>query len=659
MTPEQQRAVAVAQARAAADQAGAPATHDPLGDFMHLLGFPGGQGAAAAVRGAADTGLVGFGDEGAAALAIDPFQGDYGTQYEANLKRIRDEQAAAQRQYPAEYLGGQVAGGIASAAATPEIAPLRALGLGGRIVEGAATGAGYGAAYGAGSADGSLADRGAGAATGGAIGAGAGTLGTLAMEGLVGLARGVGQPIISTIRGAFNPEAEAARRVAIMQARDARVPQPTITPQDEATAAINQQPVMNIDRGGAATRALAQSAANTSPEARAVLDRAITDRYEAQGQRTADAVRQIVGGGTTADTRDQLVAQAAAANRPAYMRAFNDPGAQGMWDEGLQQLAGAPVVQDAIRQATITGRNEAALGGFPPIRNPFTTDPAMGRLTLAVDDQGNRILPNLQFWDQVKRNLDRVGTREAQQAARVLRDHLDQLVPAYGAARSGAAQAFGARDALEAGDAFVTSRMGNDEARRALAQMSAAERELFAEGFADSLVRRVQEVRDRQNVVTSIFGSQAARDRVRIALGSDRADQLEAFLRVEGLLDNARGAVRGYSTTLRQFTEAGLAGGLGFAVSGGNVTDPKFLMTAALVRGARAGGRAIDVGVAQRIAEMLTSQDPAVIQRGLQVVTRSNILFDALRRAGLPAGVVGTEAGVRQVGPRPQPATVQ
>lgn len=605
-----------------------------------------------ALAGGVDALTFGFADELSAGLKTGAgLWGNYDQTLQEERARLQSEQEAN----PAEYFGGQVAGAVGTAVALPGIGPLRTLGTLGRIGEGVATGAGYGALYGAGSANGSLADLGRGAVVGAGIGGASGGLGAGAVEGLTSLGRAVGSRAGATWRGVTNPDAEAARRVAVARAADDRTGQPRLNAQDEATAALNNQPVLNIDRGGETTRALGRSAANTSPEGRATLSTAVENRFETQGDRTVDTVRRIVGGNTTADSREALIQSARTANRPAYARAYAAPEAQAMWDQGLEQLASAPVVQDAIRQATVTGRNAGALNGFPPVRNPFTVDPTTGRLTLAADAQGNRVLPNLQFWDHVKRNLDKVGTGEAQQASRVLRDHLDQLVPAYNQARSGAARAFGAQDALEAGDQFVMSRMENNEARRALGQMSPAERQLFAEGFADSLVRKVQETGDRRNVVNAVFGSRASRERVRIALGPQRADELEAFLRVETLMDRARTAVTGNSTTARQLAELGLAGGAGLAMSGGNVFDPRFYLTAALVRGGRAGARAIDSRVAQRVATMLASPDPAIVRRGVQIVARSDQLFSALRRADVPAAVAGSQAGVSTFGAKRQP----
>lgn len=608
----------------------------------------------AAARGAVDAATFGFGDEAGAALDINPFAGDWGGQYASNLDRRRGALTAAQTSQPVATTLGELAGAVGTGFVAPEIAPLRALGVVGRVGEAATYGAAAGGLYGAGSADGSVADRARGAASGALFGGAAGGAGGVAVEGAAAAARKIGSSVGAAVRGIANPDAEAARRVAVAQQADNGINQPRLSPQDQAAAAARGQPVFNVDRGGEATSALARSAANTSPEARAALNNAIDPRFASQGDRTVDTVRQIVGNGTTLDAQNKLIADAATANRPAYAKAYADPNAQAVWDPSLEQLSTAPVVQDAIRQAAVTGRNQGALNGFAPIKNPFVVDKATGRLTLGTDAQGNPVTPTLQFWDHVKRNLDAVGTREATQASRVLRSHLDQLVPAYATARAGAAKFFGAGDALQAGDQFVSSRMANNEAAAALTKMSPAEKALFAEGFADALTRKVSEVSDRRNVIDSTFlRSKASQQRINLALGTQKAAELESFLRVEDLLDKARKAVQSNSTTARQLTELGLAGGIGAVVSGGNVFDPKFLLTTALVRGGRAAGRALDARVAQKVGEMLASTDPTIVKKGLQIVAKSTALTAALRSADIPVGVAASQQTVRATGSQP------
>jgi hypothetical protein len=261
--------------------------------------------------------------------------------------------------------------------------------------------------------------------------------------------------------------------------------------------------------------------------------------------------------------------------------------------------------------------------------------------------------PNLQFWDATKRERDaaaNVARRQgdtssvAGELARSLRDELDQHVPSYANARAGAAHFFGAQDALEAGQNFVTSKMANGDARQALARMSPTERQLFQDGFVSQFVHKINEIGDRRSILNQIGGSTAARERLNIALGPQRASELEATLRAEGIMDTARQAIQGNSTTARQLVELGLAGGAaGTGGVGAYNMDPK-QMTYAAIAGALIGGKHhIDTRLANRVAEMLTSQDPTVLLRGARVVARDNRLLEGLRSIDRRLSAVGGE----------------
>jgi hypothetical protein len=266
-----------------------------------------------------------------------------------------------------------------------------------------------------------------------------------------------------------------------------------------------------------------------------------------------------------------------------------------------------------------------------------------GRMELRTDANGTA-LPNLQFWDTVKKNLDKVGTRDAQDFSRVLRDHLDTQIPAYAEARAGAAHFFGASDALEAGQKFVTSKMDNAAARNALAKMSPTERKLFQDGFVSQYQAMLNEVGDRRNILNKIADSPAARERLEIAMGREKAAEFEALQRVEGIMDLARKAVTGNSTTARQLAELGLAGGAyGFSGGASNPLDPSAMFNAALVYGAARGRNKINEGLSRRVAEMLASNDPQVLLRGVKVITKSREMFNALRAADRGLARVGGE----------------
>lgn len=577
-----------------------------------------------------------FGDEIASGInaGIDYLTGQapegIGAAYDARLASARQQMAEAEKANPGTFLAGQVGGGIATIPFTPAKAG---------IAGGAATGALYGGLSGAGAGEGvgnRLIGAGVGAGVGGALGA-AVPAAIGGAQALYGKARDAVGAATGTVRGAVNADAEAARRVQAALTRDAAIGGGQLDDAALVAAQAAGQPIRVADMGGETTRALARSAANTSPEGRQALQAATGERFETQAPRAVEFVQRLVGTkGDAGATLEGLKAAARSANRSAYGRAYAQ-GAANVWDDTLANIAQAPAVQAEIKDATRRSANKAAAQGFRPVSNPFVTA-ADGTLTMKPG-----VSPSLQFWDVVKQGLDdqieklqraggggEMGDLVALRNA--LRDHLDNLVPSYAAARKGAAAAFGAEDALEAGGKFISSTIANNDARRAIAKMSEPERKMFAEGFATSLIEQINRTGDRRNVINQIWGTPRARERIEIALGKDKARELEAFVNVESVMDTLRQAVSGNSTTARQLAEIGLAGG-GATYSLGS-GDPNAMAYGLLLAGLSRGQRAIDARVAQRVAQMLLSEDPAAIQRAARMVASNKTLLETVKGAG-------------------------
>lgn len=127
-----------------------------------------------------------------------------------------------------------------------------------------------------------------------------------------------------------------------------------------------------------------------------------------------------------------------------------------------------------------------------------------------------------------------------------------------------------------------------------------------------------------------------------MALGPDRAKQLETYLRAESLADRLRKAL-GNSTTAQQLHQLGLAGvGIGGALAGesilgGGEHGEGHALGAVLAIGgtfATHKSQAVQASVARRIGEMLASKDPAILNRGVKLVARSESLMNALRAGG-------------------------
>jgi hypothetical protein len=593
---------------------------------------------------------------GLARLGYETLTGEPGAATEAykeTSEQERDRMERAKAQYPGTALAGQITGAMA----VPGGAAARGATLGVRAVQGAKVGGLMGAISGAGEGT-DLASRATGAVTGGATGTVLGAVAAPVVEGVVKAGQAVSRaasPIVQAIRGVRDPEAEAARRVTGALQRDAQTGSAGMTPAEFAAERAAGTPVAIGDMGGTATKGLARSAANTSSEGRAALEAVTSDRYATQNPRTAQWLKETFDFPDAGAKLDQIQEAARRANAPAYRQAYKE-GSKGIWDDGLEQFSQAPVMQDAIRSAFLTARNRAAVEGVPPVQNPFVLNKATGVFELQTAADGSRALPNLQFWDHVKRNLDAVNSPESRAAAQALRDHLDQIVPSYKTARQGAANWFGAEDTLDAGAKFATM-SGLDsiklsQARAQIAKMSEPDRKLFETGFVSNLIAKVENLKDGQDIVKNIFNSEMARKQIESAIGKDKAGQLEARLQTERVMNGLKDAL-GNSTTARQLYELGMAGATnpytlagaagGISAYGSGNVGPGDAFAAGLVFAARKGQIKIDERIARHVGEMLASDDAGVLKKGMAIVARNDSLKRALRLFDLPTARVSSQ----------------
>lgn len=588
-------------------------------------------------------------------------EGDtFGERYKDSLGTRRAGNEVEDRDRPGMSYGGQVAG-----AAMLPVGPLLKSGasLYSKVKAGAKIGGAYGALQGLGSGD-SAKDRFLRGLTGGAVGAGVGA----AIPPVVAGAGKIIAPAVNAARGIANPVAEASRRVydtitkAVREGRG-------LSNQELATAIKADSPLVLGDVGGEPTRALARSAANTSPEGREVLQEVAGTRFAEQSGRTATFIQNLMGGKfDPAQFTTWLQQRARTRNKPLYDAAEREADAvaarmpDGLWNDDLAKLAQSPTFQKAMLDSVPRGADRAVAQGGQPSKAPFVLDKD-GNLTLAPPDKnGSRSLPSLSYWDNVKRELDakiialtQDGDKSGAATAKTLRkqlvDLLDSVAPSYKKARASAASYFGAEDALEAGQAFVGMTKSADlvGARKAVAQMTSTERALFAQGYAAELAASVERIGDNANVPTrAVFNNPLARQKMQLALGPQRARELEDFLVIERTMDRLRGAL-GNSTTARQLAELGLAGGVGVigSVLTGDVTDGTTAGTATYVARALFGaarGR-IDRKVAQHVAEMLASNDPQLLQKAYTIIRSSPALQQTMDSLDtMLAKVSGTQA---------------
>jgi hypothetical protein len=611
------------------------------------------------ITGANDVPILGpvmkAGTSAAAAGLVTPFSDK---SFSQNYDQMRGRQEQVMQENPGTALAGNIAGSALLLRGAPNSAlASKALGMSGSLpvrigMSAASNGliSGADTAVRGGDAGDIAASTGLGIATGAALPA----VSTMLGAGYNAVKDKVG----GIVRGAINPASEAGRRVASSMKIDANNSVAgVLSPSDITAAGRNGQPLMNADLGGEQTRALARAAANQSPEARGAMERVTSDRFADQGNRVVRLVNRLTGGKT-----DDLLAvagikdQAAAANSAAYNRAYAQPAAQDMWHQGFQQLMQAPAMQEAAKDTVKRGANRAAAEGFQAVKNPFVE--VNGKMMLKVNPDGSVARPTLQFWNQVKRNLDgQIGvaqrTGDNTHAADLiglknkLLSTLDQAVPEYKTARQGAAAYFGAEDAVDAGKMFAKSNRMLPEYQRGIASMKPAEKEAFETGFASELIDQAKNAGDRTNVITRMFKSPEQRQKMVMAFGHQRANEIEAFVRVETAMDALRGAF-GNSTTARQLIESGVIGGGTWWYTG---DFNKGIAAAALTSGARMAGKKIDGNVMTKTAEMLLSNDPKLIARAVQNATMSPqhmAALEALTRAIGVGAKVGAIVGASQ-----------
>lgn len=592
----------------------------------------------------------------------EPRRGPATAAYERERDVGRAVRRQAEEEHPNAFLAGQVGGGVATTLAGPVRAAAGAATVGGRMAAGAKQGAVIGGLYGFGSGEGlqdSLEHGAIGAGTGAVIGGAVSPVVDVARWG-AGKIGDAGRSIYTTIRSEANPsyvDREAGRRIAV--ARNSDIEAGHMPSADVIAAAEHGGVPLNpANTAGERTLALARSAANQSPEARAALTEVANDSFAGQSQRTARLIKDMTGGANAAGDLETLQNAARGGNRVAYGRAYAE-GSSGLWSPELERLAGSDAVSKAMQAAAKSAGDEAIVSGHGAM-NPRITFTPDGRMQFNRGPTGMPTYPDLQYWDLVRRELSDAaqragrGTSEARRLnnfATAMNAELDHLVPSYAQARAGAAAAFGARDALEAGQKFVGAKGQNATYGGAIAKMNPAEKELLARGFASELSDRILELKDSQNILKQAFvTSPASKQRIVMALGQQRADQLEVHLRAETMADRLREAL-GNSSTARQLAEMGLAGAgsavLGHGAMSGEL-DKKDILGAVLLFGAAYGKHrvaAAESTVARRIGEMLASNDPQIMQRGTAIVARTPWLRDALRTAGDRLGPVFARTG--------------
>lgn len=457
---------------------------------------------------------------------------DEGLDYPTALAQERQADSAIREEFPVTSAVAQTAGAVGVGALTG--AGLGALGVTapastiGRVLVGGATGAAAGGIDAFNSGEGGFHPRMEqvlpGAMVGGVFGMG------------FPLATKLGGMAWNRLRGPVSGAYDDALRII-----NSRLRSDEVTPADAGRRLTELGPEgMIVDTGGPNTLRLGGSTYRAPGEGATIAKTALRARRAGQGARIFEGFNDTYSAARTIpdyfDAGDALRTQRATEAKPLYETAFARGTA--VTDTRIDQFLADPIVRRGLNAGLEIQRLEALAEG-----KPF--NPTEYGIT-GFNEAGDPIIgtvPNFRLLDAGKRGLDaiiedardpvtgrivwteRLRAVDAVRRAYVAR--LDQLNPAYKAAREAWAGPSAALDAMAMGRRLI-----NEDDRtiaRVLADMSPSEREFFQVGVKDAIRRVITQTPDGADVVKRIFGTPWKRSAIE-ALFNDPA-QFQAFQR--------------------------------------------------------------------------------------------------------------------------------
>lgn len=648
MTPEQQRAIALANARKRMAEA---STGEQGGSESR---FSGAQGDVfSAMQGA----TFNLGDEiaaGATALGSKVGLLDKGITYDKALDTIRQMQGNFQKEHGGRALASTIAGAIPTAIATAPLAlaamPARlAQGatIGARLGQGAVMGAEYGAAAGFGQGEGGAANRLSSAGTGAAVGGATGIVGQGVAEVAKPLAR-YGLEGLRQTREAlgYGAPANMANRAILSAAQRAG-----ITP-DEMLARMQQSqaPLSVADVGGAPMQRLARAVVTQEGPGSEKAITALTERQAGRGDRLVNAFRQYVAPMDDAtQTVDDIIKARAAQGAPDYQAAME---VAPNFTPELERLLQNKRVISGLN----TGRNiqrdlaDASNEPFNPNNyvfgqqvtgrtSPSYSERMAGARPQDIIEQTAEAVPNMRALQAAKIGLDDMlekyrnpitGKLDLDQEGYAIEKVRQSLVsqleksnPKFAEANRNWGAATELKNAVDRGRSFLRGDV--DLTERAIAELNPAEKAMFRIGAARELRRQVETTRGTNDALRKFFGTTEQTRRLRALFDSDQDFMnFQKVLLDEQLAQRTEGAMLGGSQTANKQQELGmLAGAYQVPTSASGVT-------ASLLRGlgnmAVGGAR---TRRAEELAPLLYGTNPA------QVADRLNLLqAQAVRQIG-------------------------
>lgn len=576
--------------------------------------------------------------------------GSFGEGYSAGSLAEQIVEQRARERSGARGTAAEIAGTLATGALAKAPAAATAMG---RILQAGREAGTLGALQGAGdSTQGNVGGVVGDALVGGGLGAGLGAGFSGVMEAARPLYRG-GKAIYNGIRGlADNVDERAANRVYQALSADQMTPQ----------KAAGRMTRGNANLMGVAdenTLGLARAASARPGPGRTMLNRALDSQQKASAGKVTRLVNDALGGANeTFNTRlAGMIKDRGAKARDVYEKAFarNFGGSHSMAFDDLAQRVPAEAVRNAQRVAKAEGR-------------PFGE-----QLIASIDDATGLVTfsrsPSLREWHYIQRGLRaaadnayRQGVGEVGTAYKALHrdilDAMDGANPLYKMARKSYATESQMIDALNMGrDIMKPGQLNNiDALAETFKGMSKGEKEMVRTGLARGLEDMVQSTpSEAGDVVRKIFGTPQKRAAIRAIFDND--SKFRAFeFKMGQMAKNAKAFKYVRTGSRTSFVDAEKeAAGVANDLANTVVDVARGGYASATMRGLSKliGNRTgMSDDVAQRVAQILTSEDPNFVlsvlskpkNRAASAAIQSKL--DARISALIRAGSLGTAAGI-------------
>lgn len=271
-----------------------------------------------------------------------------------------------------------------------------------------------------------------------------------------------------------------------------------------------------------------------------VIREAVTQRASAAAKagRVTNDVNATIGQGPDIDLlKQQVVSAQSKAATPLYDAVRDVPlPVSGNFQLVLQTPLGKEAFRTAARLAANDGKQVTGL-------------------TVGLVDYAKRALDDIA--SSAARSGNNNAARQASQMANLLKSEADKVVPGYKAAREAFAGPAAVLDAIEQGSQVFAKDMTPGQLQRALATMTAGEKDAFLQGTRSAIEGQLGNAVNDVVSLRNLFRKGWNEQKLRLVLGDDIADDLLKRIDREVMYGKTTNAVEGNSETARRTASMG------------------------------------------------------------------------------------------------------